>query len=135
MVFQAFETPGGLFHAACEHLEGRFNARLEGYELPHVGCKVHVILLEVAFAASNASDDLLHMGEVFVEFIAAFCYLDEPLVGLVHFREGVQHCVCHVVKEARGVRACGSLTSVACTTSVRPQPHLRVPITCFKEEY
>ena len=134
VVLQLLEATRGLLHAAREHLYGRFDAGLERDELPHVGGKIHVVLLEVALPPCHTSDDFLYMREVFVELVASFRHFDEAFVGLVHLREGVQHCVCHVVKEARGVRACGSLTSLACTTPMGLQPHLCVPVTGFEKE-
>lgn len=128
VLLQARQPFGGGLHALREAVHGGFDAGFEHGELHELGREVEVVCFEVGFTAGDAGDDLLDVGEVFVQLVGFFADVDEAFVWLVDFGEGVHEGVGEVVEDGRaGFGGGGAAAAVG--------SHVRVPVRGLEEGY
>lgn len=128
MLLQASQPLCGGLHALCEAVHGGLDAGFQHGELHELGREVEIVCFEIGFAAGDAGDNLLDVGEVFVQLVGFFADVDEAFVWLVDFREGVHEGVGEVVEDGcAGFRDGGAAAAMG--------PHVRVPVRGLEEGY
>lgn len=103
------------------------DARLKRDKFLELLSQVLKVQLDVVLSSGHSCYHLFDMGQVFVELVASFSDLEEPLVVLVSLGKGVEEAVGEVVEHAAasGIAARGSPDAAAA--------HRGIPVRALKE--